>query len=195
MSPPKIKWASAPLPSDRKYVEIVSARPKLPVFALITSSQLIGVYTHWQPPTKTWDKGRTVPCLGDEIFCSGCQARRSKRWKGYLGCFNRRHSKNIIVEVTAEAANACPALIDPTNDLRGKIIELERIGDKHNSPVMARVVSPPGKVYIPAAFNVHAQLARLWGFEELGWMGDDGGTAVGPHTPALIAVEEATNAS
>lgn len=152
-----VRW-NVPPPVDRpRYIPILSPKVGVPASALIVTSHLVGVETHFL-------SNRTKPCIGADNGCEGCKAQLSTRWKGYLGAWHPGFSRYVIVEVTAQAACDNHALLmDEERNLRGMTVVLHRRGKNRNAPVSAEFHpkrQPDDKV--PAAFDVRKALLRIW---------------------------------
>lgn len=168
-------------PGERKpFIRVINPKPKAPVETIIVSHRVVGLYTHFMHVGGHNQRPRTTPCTGHRLFCPGCFAKRSKRWKGYLGCWSKTKGVYVIAEITADCARSCPILVDKSASLRGRALRLERKGEQANSPVYGIVRAPAMPVQLPPDFDVLEALTRLWGWESQIWAGHDGTSATGP---------------
>lgn len=168
-----------PPPKTQRCYEIISAKPGIESSVLLTSTRLTQVRTHYVG-------GESKPHVA-KGRCPWCEQRFGLRWKAY-GCgVHPISGKAVLVEVTLNAVHTLPALVDPGNNLRGRLLKLYRRGQSPRSPVMARFDQLPpslAKMRLPPAFDLQAALFALWRLSEddlrrLGWdRPEDGGAAV-----------------
>lgn len=148
-----------PLPAQRKkFYRISSPKPGQEVEALITSSEVLISYTHFQ-------QEQTFACTRCPSSCPFCKAGVQPRMKGYVCGVDPTSGKAIIVELTANTLYAVPRLCDRTQSLRGLFIRLFRRGKAKNSPVTAVLDanSHPGvRRNLPEPFDLKRALLDMW---------------------------------
>jgi hypothetical protein len=153
----EIPWSSRP-PADGcvKFIPIFRAPETGTVRAVVVCPDLIGCWVHWAP--------KTLPCLGDKDACPLCDARIPKRWVGYLGCWLPESDRLVLLEVTRDAALACPELDDGLlPDLIGWRVSLSRAAPTKSGRV---VIQFEGQVddlcSLPPPFDVKEVLRHVW---------------------------------
>lgn len=128
---------------------------KQPLDAIVTSSDLIGCYTHFY-------KGSTVPCEGDN--CKAHQEGIPFRWHAYMTCVELRSNLHFLFEVTALAAVNFTAYRDIHNTIRGCQFRAERWNRRHNGRIIIQTKTASlGDRQLPPAPNLEKCLAVLWG--------------------------------
>jgi len=163
----RIQWDDSG-PQDRgPFIPIMSPRPGQQLRCLITSADWQGVYTHFH-------ESRTTPCLGDDLACEGCYRRRAKRWKAYVAGIMAGVGRQCLVELTIGALDSCDELKHSRGNLRGRYIILWRANMARNAPVRCKLEDFRGDLHIPAPFDIHAALCRIWGITQHGINDRDG---------------------
>jgi hypothetical protein len=161
-------------------------QPDIPIFSVPAGGQAFlrcladaqGVWVHWV-------ENRSTPCLGDE--CCWCPSV-PQRWKGYVPALLWRVTHDpqrghvgrwtpVVLEITEGIADQLGG------NLRGKILDLSRPGQRRNSPLrvvfleQTRSVNDDNTVAratkvaalraaqaeLPPAFDVRPILERVWG--------------------------------
>jgi hypothetical protein len=151
----------APPREPGRKIDIISAQPGMEIRCVITSEWILTCRTHWL------GAGDSKPCFRT-AECPWCKMRLPSRWKGYLCGFLTTTYGACIIEVTAGAAEACPALIDRATALRGKIIALTRRGASANAPCHASLSERTGmllRATLPQPFDLLKALFRIWRFD------------------------------
>jgi hypothetical protein len=157
-----IDWTAIPPSTAYLKIEIWTPRPGSPVVATVLGEETVGVYTHFIPEQKA-----TVPCLSSTHWCEYCLTHANRRWQGWLPGLSPRSGKLYLIPITTQAVRSCPVLMNRKTSLRGGTITLKRRGEAVNSPVDATFQSGvPGAALVPA-FNVCAQLLRIWGIARM----------------------------
>lgn len=143
-------------------VDIYSVKPGCELRVILTGRAVETCWTHWL------GDGSSKPCLNHR-GCPWCQKNLSRRWKAYVSAFCPATKAQCIVELTAHAVETCPALMDPTKDLRGKALVLIRANSARNAPVLARIETANAteqRLYTPACtFDLREQLFKIWRFD------------------------------
>lgn len=166
----RIAWSDAPETDRRPFYPIWSPTPDRDVSAVITSQDVIGVWTHWY-------EGRTHPCRGSRRRCEGCGLGYRRQWKGYLAGHDFNRGRSGLIEVTQEAFLRTPGLTLRKGKLRGCVIRLRRAGASRQARVVAALTEWTGdRAALPPAFDVVAALERIWGIGRPTalYMSDDG---------------------
>lgn len=177
MDPMPVQWDSDPPDSSKRHMHVCTPRPSVPVYAMSVAPAAIGCYVHWFLDPAMKGKGRTVPHIDPIDRCYCCTVQNQKpRWHGYLAAWHPRWYRHVILDISLNAAQSCPALIPSNNvDLTGCMVLLKRIGTSPNSPVIAEV--EPRRIdldKLPATFDIKRSLCRLWGcHDDGGWRLDD----------------------
>lgn len=177
IAPALPKWDEDPPDASSRHMHVMCPKPSMPVQAMAVAYSAIGTYVHWFLDPSMKGKGRTVPHTDPPEKCYCCTVQGQKpRWHGYLAAWYVRQSRHVILDISLNAAQSCPALVPSNNfDLRGCMVTLKRIGKSPNSPVVAEV--EPRRVEldkVPGSFDVIRSLMRLWGVREDGsWRLDD----------------------
>lgn len=123
-----------------------------PVISL--SDWLIGNELHW------WN-GRSFPHLKEN--CPACAAKRSKVWKGYLGCLDPKTRKIFILELTPNCTEALSAYKITYGSLRGAQIKLDRSATKINGRVTATATPAQlGGLELPLPPDLRKILDHMW---------------------------------
>jgi hypothetical protein len=134
-------------------------------------ASLVGAETHFMD-------NRTQPHIEPAQFCEGCHRRIDKRWKGYLGCWDRHVGRLCLAEVTTEAFKTCRGFKEHANGLRGMALNLSRNGMSRNARCTAKLsMYGTDGPKMPPEFDVKAALERLW------FGGDNGVGLVKPVSP------------
>lgn len=94
--------------------------------AIVTSSDLIGCFTHF------W-KGRTMPCEGQD--CPAHQAGMPFRWHAWLGALLNRDGHHALFEMTAQAAEPFVQYREAHGTLRGCEFDAHRLNNAPNGRV------------------------------------------------------------
>lgn len=68
----------------------------------------------------------------------------------------------MIAEITFDSYRQCPELRDENFNLRGKRLNLERMGDAENSRVRAEVLVHRGPEILPEPFDLRVAMERIW---------------------------------
>ncbi len=152
----RIQWDNN-FPRDRpQFIPIISPRPGSQTHCIITSDSWVGVYTHFIDQ-------RTRPCTGSEIDCEGCFQKRGRRWKAYLCGIMVGTGRKCIIELTTNAMESCPGLIEAGPTLRGKRITLWRRNAAKNAPSHCRIDPPTVGQLIPPPVDLMTALCQVWG--------------------------------
>lgn len=151
----QIQWFSPEEPRKQKPF-ILDPKKGQRVRAILLGGTLVGVEVHFY-------QGRTRPCIGWQNECPGCLCegcRRDRHW--YLAAVTPRQHRLCLAKITPHALETCPAL-EIANDLRAKLITLERGTSTFTSPVSASLSSPKVDVdSLPIAFDVQTALTYIW---------------------------------
>jgi hypothetical protein len=150
-----LAWQDSPDPFRPLMIPIYSAKVDRPVNLVIVTPSLVGAETHY------FDS-RTRPHVVRGV-CEGCDRHIDKRWKGYLGCWDRHKGRMALAEVTREAFEKCPGFKDYKDRLRGLVVQLVRNGSSKNARVTAKLMAWAGSaVELPPPVDVKAALQRIW---------------------------------
>lgn len=97
--------------------------------AVITSSDLMGTYTHYY-------KGRTAPC--EKPDCEPCRNGMPFRWHAYFACEEVDNALHFIFEVTAAGAEPFIQYRDVHTTLRGCLFQASRWKSRPNGRILVR---------------------------------------------------------
>jgi hypothetical protein len=163
----KIRW-DVPPPSDQSpLIPIYRAVAGHTIRLVAVCSWIERVRTHFAPAGLLGGKPQTLPCQGDD-GCVGCHTLRlSRRWYGYLGCYDPEACRLCIAELTAGAVRQCDVFrFGRPGDLRGWRVRLYRRRGHATAPAGVEFDPPAGDEPPPPPFNVRGALQRIWGVEE-----------------------------
>jgi hypothetical protein len=165
------RWEFQPVaPVLRPYVPLFRpATAGRDVEAVILSSAVLGVWTHWTD-------GQSVPCVtaiedstGKVVVpCPACLVGLRRIWKGYLAVQEARRGRIGVLEVTTGMVQAATVLARPGQNLRGWRIRATRQGSRRNGRCWAEVTPcvDPAAVELPPDFAVLPVLQRIWSVGE-----------------------------
>lgn len=158
----QIRPAPCPPTGGTPPIPLVGAYGRAPRKFICLSESVVGYLLHF---VDAQPKPRTMPHTGTGTFCTGCQQGKAIRWKGFVCALQLPTYKRCILEITAGAYQFCPDLANLAGNLRGRVIEVQRMYDSKNSPVRASVGEKiQGAEKLKPAWDLHASLLRLWGF-------------------------------
>lgn len=170
-SPQDVMLAELPTQAAPHRYAILSPKVGVRIATVILSNRPTGVYCHFA------DR-RTTPCMGSVHKCEGCFHGWKPVWKGFLAVHVIGQGRRHLLQLTTECVRHDKWLSDPSFDLRGLQIQLERMGKANNSLVKATWPAGDRRTpedQIPAAFSVRDALLVLWG--------------LAPNTGARVEVE------
>lgn len=123
---------------------------------LVCSSEVFGIYTHW-------NEKRTVPCGGTRKLCKLCLKEVARRWAGFVHVCNPDGSGAALLEMTALAAERLLACAEEGLGIRGLIVHVYRERGTKKSPIaVARVGRAPAEQVIPRPIDPEPTLCKLW---------------------------------
>jgi hypothetical protein len=168
----EVRWGDLPPADAPEWVQVLRPGPRDPVGAIVTSTALEIVYAHWCGE-------RSQPCTQPTGRCAGCRAGLRATKKGYLGAYQSRRQRNVILELTEHAMCHLPPFTAAQGfSWRGWGVRLYRTNSKRNASVAADLQFLPDSLEnLPAPFDVRKALVYLWGVawlafaSELGKMG------------------------
>lgn len=151
-----IDWRSEPLPEEAITYPIWTPTVAERVEAVILSSEVVVVPTHYLD-------GRTQPHLRDPTLCDGCVLGKPIRSKGYLAAMDPRDGRQYLLEIPSQSLSDATDLRSRAGQLRGVSILLTRIGPRENSKVHVQLgITPLGIENLPPEFDVQAALIHIW---------------------------------
>lgn len=121
----------------------------------VLSQHVLGCYQHY-------DGANTVPCIGLENRCRGCQEYKDRRWYGYLAVQLNSTGKRCILQLTAGAVDSCPSLGLHDGELRGRELIVRRRAGGKNAPVTLQMSLHRRPEPLPEAFDVREALLAIW---------------------------------
>ena len=162
------RFTGVPIPqADETKITIPIIRPKKTtgwiVRFIILSDDLLGLHTHYA--------SRTVPCGFPDFDCKYCTDGKPKTWRGYLAVYDCQRKTPAIAELPPAAARQLADRSEACATLRSTYVELERTSERDNAPVrvkMFELYEPQDGSRMPAAFDLVAQLTRIWKCDPLG---------------------------
>lgn len=153
------RWASAPIRKGQFSIPILKILPGPARELLITSSFVVGVYTHFIQA-----ENRTFPCTGDDDTCICDHKSTSSRWQGWLGVQEPLGHQSKVVCLTEDCVLNCSMLRDRSRPLRGLTFMLGRKGPHKQSPMVAcMTASLWDQRRLLAEPDVKAFLTNMWG--------------------------------
>jgi len=149
-------WTTKPDPSrDGHTYRIVRTPAHGTLNAVVTSTDLVGCYTHYH-------HHRTIPCE-DSPDCPACKEGLPYRWHGYVSAVLIPTWEPVILEVTSAAGAALITCYEATGNLRGVQLAAHRPSGKPNGRVlMALKPTDPARIRLPEPPNVQQILCRIW---------------------------------
>lgn len=119
------------------------------------SGDVIGGYTHWF-------RGRTIPCLGDEL-CEACPQAIAKRWHAWFGALINKQTERVIIEITLGAMQPFDEWRRKHTTLRGAIFELSRKDSRANGELFVKLRHSNSElVDVPHCEHLREMLFRMW---------------------------------
>lgn len=145
---------------ERKHPYVRIPRPRIDEwqYLQILGEELWSVETHFS-------FNRTVPCTYRINDCIGCQAKRGKRIKLFLTCYDPLKRELALLEVTNCAIGGCNSFMNEANSWRGKRIGYQRW--RHNRGHLAISYSEPSPGWprpqnLPPTFLPYFVWNRIW---------------------------------
>lgn len=144
------------LPEERTGVGLPIRRtpPSGTLAAVITSSDMLGAYTHYFG-------GRTTPCARPD--CRACAEGLPYRWHGYVAAHDLKSGEHILFEITAAGAEPLAEYHTHHGTLRGCELRASRPSKRPNGRVA--IITRPYDLKqgrIPREPDLIACLAHLW---------------------------------
>ena len=125
-----------------------------PLDAIVTSSDIIGCYTHF------WH-GSTMPCEADH--CQACQDGLPYRWHAYLTAIDYNTGLHFIFECTAMSAEAFTQYRDQHATIRGCLFRARRWNNRPNGRILIQTkMADLTNRSLPHAPDLKKCLAILW---------------------------------
>jgi len=135
---------------------IVRTPTAKPLIAIVTSTDLVGCFTHFF-------KGRTMPCEGDG--CEACESGLPYRWHAYQSVLTQKDHLHCLFESTAQASENFTEFRDAHGTLRGCLFEASRLHQKPNGRIIIRTKPADLKdINLPRPPDIVKCLSILWGF-------------------------------
>jgi hypothetical protein len=148
--------------SKRPFYEIHRIDRMEPTAFLILSEHPETVLVHavQMGPYNAW---RTQPCTGEGERCHLSHAEYAIRWQAWLWVVKANTRKVGLVTLTEGAVGMCPRLLDPAEDLRGRVLKLWRKRNEANSLMLASLDERTRlNDQVVAVPSLIAQLGSLW---------------------------------
>jgi len=143
-----------PRSEDVPYLPVVTVGAKFRGRGVITCAEFYEPYTHYVG-------GRTLPCLTP--ICQACLMERPSRYEGFVSVVWIANRKHEIVRITKPAMIQLKLALSGSGSPRGRILQLERKGDKKTGRLACGVEPEQIEVSrLPQAPNLEAHLARIW---------------------------------
>lgn len=150
-----IAWSDAPEAVVLPKVDLVRVGPSSPVYAWAVNDEAPGVWLHFY-------KGRTVPCVGRQADCRPCCEVGDPRWYAYLGAWDAKAARYLILEITFGCWTVSDGLRSRNGSLRGAAVELSRAQGKKRGLVVAKIHAKRFEGELPPAINVKLTLEKMW---------------------------------
>lgn len=154
-----INWANSP-PDDSGLPHLALKRvpARGAIKGVITTTEILGVWTHFLGR-------RTLPCT--TVDCPGCKAKLTKRYEAYVSLWTNSPSAHIIVALTPRAARELTDSAENPKDMRGLMIIIQRLGQRANGMLTARVESADGYTKaLPPIPELRAHMLKIWGLDQ-----------------------------
>ena len=108
---------------------------------------------------------RTRPCLGDACLCKKLNAPVVTRWTGWILAAERMRPLIVrLVALTENCWDSCEELRNPAEDLKGRLLVLERPRGGARGRVYAKLEQYSRKLeYLPdLPYTQRDQLIKVW---------------------------------
>ncbi len=163
-----VKEASLPPREGPPLIKILSAPPDGKMVVVCLDGPVKGYLVHYV-------ERRTRPHIEPKHLCPYCPVQPGVRWKGYLPVWVPLLKQFRILELTDGAYRYCQDLHNATaQDLRGRGLEVFRLRPGRQSPAACKLTERyQGR--IPASFDLHEALLRIWGCGKDDMPADDQG--------------------
>jgi hypothetical protein len=123
---------------------------------VILSHQLDRYWIHIQ-------NARTSPCTGEGDDCWLSHAEYATRWCGFLFVAGAHGGRAEWTVITPSAAFGCPELLDPSNDLYGRVLNLNRTRKGPRAQLVARLDPRADRRQdLPPVPDMLSHLIRIW---------------------------------
>ena len=107
--------------------------------------------------------GHDQPCQGGRRRCNHCaNGHNVVRWKGYLECRGREPGDYFLAELTEMSCMDCPDIGKAGGSLRGRRIEITRLGDRANGRVHVQLSAESETTLLPQPADLKSVLRRIW---------------------------------
>jgi len=126
----------------------------------IYSKTLFGLNVHFV-------HGRSTPHYRNEKKCPGCRAQNSKRWKGFLHCFNVNLGQEVFLELTPHSAKSLLSQLGKGASLRGNRIQVKRTPGDNGRLLISILTAAPNVEQLPDPKDPLESLLRFWGMDRL----------------------------
>jgi hypothetical protein len=148
-------WSTTPPdPHEFATIRLMRVPQSGSLLGLITSEEVLGCYTHW-------DTYRTQPCPGDG--CPLCLDGQPKRWQGYLSLQSQSTQKQVVVQITALAAQQLQQEKARYGHIRGLLADFSRVAKRPNARILVQcrqLPQPPLDLVQPV--NIPKYMALIW---------------------------------
>jgi len=148
-------WSSAaPDPREFATIRLIRVPTSGGVTGLITANEVIGCYTHW-------DTYRTQPCPGDG--CPLCLDGQPKRWQGYLSLQSQTTQRQVVLQITALAAQQLHQEKVRYGYIRGLLAEFSRAAKRPNGRILVQCRQlPNAPTDLSEPVNIPKYMALIW---------------------------------
>jgi len=126
----------------------------------IFSDHVWGINVHWNGK-------KSEPHFTDEGRCPGCQAKRTKRWKGYLHCFSAKMGQEVFLELTPASAQSLLSQLGDRGSLRGNRIQVKRTKGDNGRLLISVLTACPEPNALPKEKDPQESLLKLWGLGDV----------------------------
>lgn len=149
------QWGRRPDPADLD-AQVPLLRVPVNGFSnlIITSHDLVGCLVHYH-------RGRSTPCTGKP--CMACEDNADRRWRGWLGVYAPKTTKQYILEITPACTKEIDQWFSDHRTLRGAMVAMCRIPKKANGRLHIDIRSSGlPALQLPEAPKVQDEMERLW---------------------------------
>lgn len=143
-------------------------------FAILSKS-LWGIWVHWNGK-------KSEPHYKEDHLCIGCQAKRPKRWKGFLHCFCFEMGQEVFLELTPHSGHSLLAQLNKGGPLRGNRIQVRRTKGDNGRLLISVLTAIDNPAMLPNEKDPQESIMALWGLDP---SGAQSGRELPTNNPAL----------
>lgn len=146
-----------PRRGDRPHLPLVRLPARAQWRVAITCWELLQIDTHFIGR-------RTLPHFDDA--CPGCAAKRPLRYEAYVSAVRSADAKHLIIALTLQCVNSFIDQVPNSKQLRGHILDIERVGPRTNGMLKAQLDEKMiNTTRLPEAPNLWEHMAAIWNLD------------------------------